>query len=62
MAETEAVEKRKRVWAPRDWVQNQPHHLLAVRPQASYLASPNSGALFPSSMLSVPCGLHKEKL
>lgn len=58
MAEIETVEKRERVWAPRDWVQNRPHHLLAVR----YLASPNLGALFPSSVLSVPYGLHTEKL
>lgn len=65
VAKTEATERRERVWAlfQRDWAQNQPHQLLAVCPQASYLASPNTGALSPpSTMSSVPCSLHREQL
>ena len=60
---TGATERSERAWAlfQSDRDQKQPRHLLALQPQASYLASLNSGALFSSSMCSVRCGLHGEK-
>lgn len=64
MTKTEAAQRWERAWAlfQTDWIQDQPSYLLAVCPQASYLASLNLRTLFLSSMHSVPCGLQNKKL